>query len=51
MFGLWKSVWQEGQRYGIEPQHAQANGSFYIDELTGKIHFSSDLVGKIITLK
>ena len=41
----------EGRRYGIEPQHAQDNGSFYIDELTGKIHFSSALSGKTVTLK
>tara|TARA_R110002012_G_scaffold221299_1_gene392847 strand:+ start:646 stop:1512 length:867 start_codon:yes stop_codon:yes gene_type:complete len=41
----------EGQRYGIEPQHAQNNGSFYIDELTGKIHFSSFLSGKTVALK
>ena len=41
----------EGQRYGIEPQHAQNNGSFYIDELTGKIHFSSFLNGKTLALK
>jgi hypothetical protein len=41
----------EGQRYGIEPQHAQNNGSFYIDELTGKIHFSSFLNGKTVALK
>ena len=40
-----------GERYGIEPQHAQANGSYYIDELAGKIHFSSFLSGKTITLK
>ena len=40
-----------GQRYGIDPQHAQINGSFYIDELRGKIHFSSSLSGKTITLK
>ena len=41
----------EGQRYGIDPQHAQNNGSFYIDELTGKIHFSSFLSGKTVALK
>ena len=41
----------EGQRYGMDPQHAQNNGSFYIDELTGKIHFSSAISGKTITLK
>ena len=39
------------ERYGIDPAHAQANGSFYIDELAGKIHFSSFLSGKTITLK
>jgi len=41
----------EGQRYGIDPQHAQNNGSYYIDELAGKIHFSSFLNGKTVTLK
>ena len=40
-----------GQRYGLDPQHAQVNGSFYIDELAGKIHFSSNISGKTVTLK
>ena len=40
-----------GQRYGIDPQYAQTNGSFYIDELQGKIHFSSGLAGKTVILK
>ena len=40
-----------GQRYGLDPQHAQVNGSFFIDELKGLIHFSSNMNGKIITLK
>tara|TARA_R100001463_G_scaffold90924_1_gene145577 strand:+ start:41 stop:1399 length:1359 start_codon:yes stop_codon:yes gene_type:complete len=39
-----------GQRYGLEPQHAQANGSFFIDEYKGVIHFSSNLSGKTIIL-
>ena len=39
-----------GQRYGLEPEHAQANGSFYIDCSSGKIHFSSNLSGKQIVL-
>ena len=39
-----------GRRYGIEPSHAQDNGSFYIDELRGNIHFSSTLSGKTIVL-
>jgi hypothetical protein len=40
-----------GQRYGIDPQYAQSNGSFFIDELTGKIHFSSNISGKTVILK
>jgi len=39
-----------GQRYGIDPQYAQANGSWYIDPLTGKIHFGSSLSGKTLIL-
>ena len=30
-----------GERYGIDPQYSQINGSFFIDETNGKIHFSS----------
>ena len=41
----------QGQRYGIDPQHAQVNGSYYIDELKGNLHFSSNLNGKKIILK
>ena len=40
-----------GRRYGLDPQHAQQNGTFYIDQSTGYIHFSSDLSGETITLK
>jgi len=40
-----------GQRYGINPELANRNGNFIIDEVNGKIHFSADLVGKVITLK
>ena len=40
-----------GNRYGIDPQYAQANGSFFIDENTGKIHFSSSINGKTVILK
>ena len=40
-----------GRRYGLDPQHAQQNGTFYIDNSTGYIHFSSDLSGETITLK
>ena len=38
------------ERYGLDPQHAQANGSFYIDNETGKIHFSSNISGKTVVL-
>jgi len=40
----------DGKRYGLDPQHAQINGSFFIDDRTGKIHFSSNLSGKTIVL-
>ena len=40
-----------GQRYGLEPAHAQTNGSFFIDETAGKFHFSSNLSGKTLILK
>jgi len=41
----------EGNRYGIDPAYAQANGSFYIDEQAGKFHFSSNISGKTVILK
>jgi len=40
-----------GRRYGLDPQHAQSNGTFYIDYSRGIIHFSSSLVGETVTLK
>jgi len=39
-----------GRRYGLDPQHAQINGSFYIDERIGRIHFSSNISGKTVIL-
>jgi|21_taG_2_1085346.scaffolds.fasta_scaffold11379_2 hypothetical protein len=39
-----------GERYGLDPQNAQVNGSFYIDERLGRIHFSSNTSGKTIVL-
>ena len=39
-----------GERYGLDPQFAQSNGSYFIDRTTGKIHFSSALSGKTIIL-
>jgi len=40
-----------GRRYGSTPEAMQSNGTFYIDQARGLIHFSSDLVGRIITIK
>jgi hypothetical protein len=40
-----------GRRYGLDPQHAQTNGTFYIDNATGFIHFGSSLAGETIILK
>jgi hypothetical protein len=39
-----------GSRYGLDPQYAQANGSFYIDNSSGKIHFSSNISGVTVIL-
>tara|TARA_R100001443_G_scaffold73520_2_gene81441 strand:- start:12124 stop:13776 length:1653 start_codon:yes stop_codon:yes gene_type:complete len=43
----WK---MNGNRYGLDPQYAQANGSFYIDTRLGRIHFSSNISGKTVIL-
>tara|TARA_R110002020_G_scaffold3955_9_gene17392 strand:- start:3843 stop:4772 length:930 start_codon:yes stop_codon:yes gene_type:complete len=40
-----------GERYGLAPEHAQVNGSFFIDYALGNIHFSSALAGKTVILK
>ena len=40
----------EGERYGLDPSHAQVNGSFYIDEKLGKINFSSNISGQTVIL-
>lgn len=40
-----------GGRKGSNPETTQENGIFIIDELNGKISFSSELSGQIITLK
>jgi len=46
------SYWPNmGDRRGLDPLHAQSNGSFYIDEIGGKIHFSSNISGKTVILK
>tara|TARA_R110002020_G_scaffold102833_2_gene241121 strand:- start:17863 stop:18762 length:900 start_codon:yes stop_codon:yes gene_type:complete len=40
-----------GRRYGLDPQHMQSNGTFFIDYLRGHIHFGSSLAGETVTLK
>jgi len=40
----------EGRRYGLEPEHSQINGSYFIDNLRGVIKFGSSLAGTTITL-
>ena len=40
----------DGRRYGLDPSNAQVNGSFYIDQLRGKINFSSNISGKTVIL-
>jgi hypothetical protein len=38
------------ERYGLDPSKAQTNGSFYIDDRLGRIHFSSNISGKNVIL-
>lgn len=40
-----------GRRYGLDPQFANINGYFTINDREGKISFSSDLVNKLIVLE
>jgi len=40
----------QGGRFGINPENAQDNGIFFIDNNKGRIHFSSNVAGKVITL-
>jgi len=44
-------LFRYGNRYGINPEQAQLNGVFYIDEISGVIRFSSTLADKIIVLE
>ena len=40
-----------GQRYGLQPEEAQVNGTFTINKRLGKFSFSNELVGKLIILE
>ena len=41
---------QFGKRYGLDPETAQANGVYLIDEANGKISFSNNISGKIVNI-
>ena len=41
----------EGRRYGLDPEFSQSKGVFFIDQLKGRIHFSSNISGKTIVVK
>ena len=41
----------EEARHGLDPQYAQVNGSFFIDESAGKFYFSGGLAGKTLVLR
>ncbi len=41
----------QGRRYGIDPAHAQVNGSYFIDDNSGLIHFSSNISSKTVILE
>lgn len=38
-------------RYGMDPSKAQVNGSFFINDTEGYIHFNSAMAGSTVTLK
>ena len=45
------ALYAYGGRYGLQPEQAQGNGTFYVDSNKGVIRFSSDLRGKTVVLK
>ena len=40
-----------GRQYGMDPQYANYNGNFYLNDRQGKISFSSNLVGCLLVLE
>ncbi len=44
-------MYRYGRRYGLQPEVAQSNGWFTIDEREGKFSFSSNLAGQLIILE
>jgi|TARA_R110002072_G_scaffold4666_6_gene32730 hypothetical protein len=47
--GYW--YWGWGEQYGMDPQYAQYNGWFTLNEREGKVSFSSNLNGRLIILE
>jgi hypothetical protein len=48
---MWVQSAFYGRRYGLDPQFANMNGYFSINDREGKISFSSNLIGKLIVLE
>tara|TARA_R110000772_G_scaffold64798_3_gene144741 strand:+ start:908 stop:2041 length:1134 start_codon:yes stop_codon:yes gene_type:complete len=40
-----------GNRFGLDPETAQINGVFYIDQVRGNVHFGSNISGKTVIIK
>jgi len=49
--GEWIGYRNYGELYGLDPQRANMNGYFNLNEREGKMSFSSDLVNRIIVLE
>jgi hypothetical protein len=49
--GEWINYQNLGQLYGIDPQYANMNGYFNLNEREGKMSFSSHLVNRLIVLE
>ena len=47
--GFW--YYNYGELYGMEPQYAQVNGWFNMNEREGKISFSSNLKGQLVIIE
>ena len=49
--GEWINYQNFGQLYGVDPQYANMNGYFNLNEREGKMSFSSHLVNRLIVLE
>jgi len=50
-YGVGSGPWNWGALYGINPQYANSNGWFGINEREGKFTFSSNLVNRLIVVE